>query len=141
MTLERQRKVSESEMVDIAKELLSLSVKIYALTGDVGAGKTTLVKAMCNVLGVTEMVSSPTFSLANNYQTDNLSVLHLDLYRLENEQQWFDAGLHELIDDADYVFIEWPERILNLLDWNYVLVSILHHGADSRQINISMITK
>lgn len=131
---------SLSEMDGLAKELIGLPANWYALTGDLGSGKTTLVKKMCVALGIAEPVSSPTFSLVNIYKSSNNVIAHLDLYRLKDAQEWFDAGLYEVIFDADYVFIEWPEKIMNLLDKNYVLVSISHKSADSRVIEISMIS-
>ncbi len=91
-----------------------------ALYGDMGAGKTSLVKAFCDHLGVRESTASPTFSLVNQYsyvdENGTLALFHhLDLYRLRSPQEAFDIGIEDLLYDPWYCFIEWPQLVVDLL--------------------------
>ena len=98
---------------------------VYAFRGHMGAGKTTLIKALCKELGVEDEVSSPTFSLVNEYHTSGgETVYHFDFYRIENEEEAFDIGYEEYLYSGHRCFIEWPEKILYLLPDNYVEVGI-----------------
>jgi len=111
--------------------------RTYALLGDLGAGKTTLVAEMCRQLGVAEPTSSPTFSIVNQYKTSEGPVYHLDCYRLDSIQEALDAGLEELFEgNEDYpIFVEWPAVIEDLLPDDTVVLR-LRHGEDgtSREI-------
>jgi tRNA threonylcarbamoyladenosine biosynthesis protein TsaE len=90
--------------------------RLFAFFGEMGAGKTTFIKAVCKTLGVQENVSSPTFALVNEYQDkDFRPVYHFDFYRIENEQEAIDIGVREYFSSGHYCFIEWPEKILHLL--------------------------
>jgi tRNA threonylcarbamoyladenosine biosynthesis protein TsaE len=89
---------------------------VWLFDGEMGAGKTTLIKAICRRLGVLNVVQSPTFSIVNEYVTDSGEpVYHFDCYRLRNEEEALDSGLEEYIDSGERCFIEWPERIAGLL--------------------------
>ena len=108
---------SEREMKGFARELLSAAGgrRIMTFTGEIGAGKTTLIQALCRLLGVSEPVTSPTFSLVNEYHRVDPetglegSVFHLDLYRLESIEEALDIGIEEYLDGEAYCLIEWPE--------------------------------
>jgi tRNA threonylcarbamoyladenosine biosynthesis protein TsaE len=90
--------------------------RIFAFYGQMGAGKTTFIKALCEQLHVVDYVTSPTFALVNEYQTaDSKSVFHLDFYRIKNIQEAFDIGYEEYFSSGEYCFIEWPELIETLL--------------------------
>lgn len=90
--------------------------RLFAFFGEMGAGKTTFIKAICKTLGVTENISSPTFALVNEYADKNGNpVYHFDFYRIENEQEAIDIGVREYFSSGHYCFIEWPEKILHLL--------------------------
>lgn len=81
-----------------------------------GAGKTTFITALCSELGVTDIVTSPTFTIANEYSDDSgRRVYHFDFYRINNLSEAMDIGLYEYFDSGDYCFIEWPEMIEELL--------------------------
>ncbi len=88
--------------------------KVWCLSGDMGSGKTTLVKALCVELGITEAVSSPTYGLIHEYG-HNKQVIHFDLYRLTHLQQAIDIGCEEYFESGAYCFIEWPKLIKPLL--------------------------
>lgn len=90
--------------------------RLIAFFGEMGAGKTTFIKAICKALGVNENMSSPTFALVNEYEDKKGDpVYHFDFYRIENEQEAVDIGVREYFSSGHYCFIEWPEKILHLL--------------------------
>lgn len=90
--------------------------KIFALYGEMGAGKTSLIKSFIKQLGAEDRGQSPTFSIVNTYKTDNSPIYHFDMYRLRSEEEVYDIGFEEYLSDLNaYVFIEWPEKIPNLL--------------------------
>ncbi len=96
---------------------------IFLLHGEMGAGKTTFVKAICKALGLDE-TSSPTFSLVNHYANDKISVYHFDLYRLKNLEEALDFGFDEYLDKRGYIFIEWPDIVQDLLPVDAVGIAI-----------------
>jgi tRNA threonylcarbamoyladenosine biosynthesis protein TsaE len=98
---------------------------IFAFHGNLGAGKTTFIQAVCRKLGVKENVSSPTFSIINQYQTaNNKTIFHIDLYRIKDIGEAINAGVEECIYSGDLCFIEWPEKIPSLLPAGIVNVFI-----------------
>ncbi|GAB3703443.1 tRNA (adenosine(37)-N6)-threonylcarbamoyltransferase complex ATPase subunit type 1 TsaE [Spirosoma flavus] len=106
---------------------------VWLFEGDMGVGKTTLIKALCQVLGVVSIVQSPTFSIVNEYSThEGKSVFHFDCYRLRNEAEALDIGIEEYFDSGDYCFIEWPERISSLWPSTYYQIH-LSVDADGRR--------
>ena len=120
----------------IAKVILSdlKDKNIFAISGKMGAGKTTLIKSFCNVLGVKEMVSSPTFALINQYtDTNNRDVFHFDFYRIKKIEEVFDIGYEEYFYSDNYCFIEWPELVTGLLPDNHVKIAI-RVGEDEKRI-------
>ena len=99
------------ELEKLSKKWLKLNPDpvICFLNGDMGAGKTTFIKSICQELGVKELISSPTFSLVNEYETEKgSSVFHFDLYRVNDSEELYDLGFEEYLDKNCYVFIEWP---------------------------------
>ena len=106
-----------SAINDVAKQLIeSATHKIILFYGDLGAGKTTLIKSLVEQLGSNDTVSSPTFSILNEYLGKNdESILHFDLYRLKTEDEAYDLGIEEYLQRDCWKFIEWPERI-NIFD-------------------------
>jgi tRNA threonylcarbamoyladenosine biosynthesis protein TsaE len=88
---------------------------VWLLRGEMGAGKTTLIKALCRALGVVSVVQSPTFGLINEYTTgEGRPVYHFDCYRLRNELEAYDVGMEEYFDSGAYCFVEWPDRVAAL---------------------------
>jgi tRNA threonylcarbamoyladenosine biosynthesis protein TsaE len=111
------------------------SEKIFAFHGELGAGKTTFIKALCEELGVKDAMSSPSFSLVNEYHdAKNNPVYHFDLYRLRSPEEAFDIGLEEYLYSGNYCFIEWPERAGELLPEETVHITIRTIG-ESREIS------
>jgi tRNA threonylcarbamoyladenosine biosynthesis protein TsaE len=109
--------------------------RIFAFYGQMGAGKTTFIKALCEQLHVVDYVTSPTFALVNEYQTaDSKSVFHLDFFRIKNIQEAFDIGYEEYFSSGEYCFIEWPELIETLLPPVAVKVYIRETGNKKRMI-------
>jgi len=130
---------SESDNIGIAENILLAcnSVRVFAFYGELGAGKTSLIKAFCQVLGVKEAVTSPTFSLIHEYQGNIDSVYHFDLYRLKSELESLEIGCEEYFYSGAYVFVEWPQRIPNVLPTEaaHLKISVLSHT--SRRIELT----
>ncbi|MEQ9424297.1 MAG: tRNA (adenosine(37)-N6)-threonylcarbamoyltransferase complex ATPase subunit type 1 TsaE [Cyclobacteriaceae bacterium] len=129
----------ENELNAIAKQIIKHSEDntVWIFKGDLGAGKTTLIKYICNEMGVVDATSSPTFSLVNEYQTMNGEcIYHFDFYRIDTEKEAFNIGTMEYFDSGDYCFIEWPEKIPNLLPDQYLEISIKFIG-DKRTIELT----
>ncbi len=110
--------------------------KVVAFFGKMGVGKTTLIKALCNELGVEDVVSSPTFALINEYLAGTGEpVFHFDFYRINSIEEVFDIGYEEYIYSDHFCFIEWPEMIMELLPESYVYLSINENEDGIRQIS------
>ena len=115
------------QLNSIAKQILDYTSthKKFAFYGEMGVGKTTLIKALSLQLGVTEIVSSPTFSIVNEYQADeSTKIYHFDFYRIEDEREAYDMGYEEYFFSNAYCFIEWPEKIPNLIEEDMVQIKM-----------------
>ena len=103
--------------------------KKWTFTGEIGAGKTTFIQAICRTLGVREKVTSPTFSLINEYNYTNDKgetglIYHIDLYRLKTLDEAIDIGIEDYLDDDNYCFIEWPQLVDPILPENRVEINL-----------------
>lgn len=127
---------SLGELESVAEKLLQYagSERLFTFQGEIGAGKTTLIQAICRHLGVEEEVTSPTFALVNEYAGTPGRIYHLDLYRLKTEQEALDMGIEEYLDSGEYCFIEWPEVIADLLPADFIAVKIELSPESSRKI-------
>ncbi|MBN8697906.1 MAG: tRNA (adenosine(37)-N6)-threonylcarbamoyltransferase complex ATPase subunit type 1 TsaE [Bacteroidetes bacterium] len=116
-----------SELQSAAQEFLQIcsGKKIFAFTGSMGAGKTTFIKAICETMGVLDTISSPTFSIVNEYRTPKgEKIFHFDFYRIKTESEAFDMGYEDYLYSNAYSFIEWPEKIESLIPAEAVKVNI-----------------
>ncbi|MBE9489328.1 MAG: tRNA (adenosine(37)-N6)-threonylcarbamoyltransferase complex ATPase subunit type 1 TsaE [Bacteroidetes bacterium] len=118
------------------KVLLDASNKILLFYGDMGVGKTTLIKEIAKRLGVIDNISSPTFSIVNEYEIDNDKVFHFDFYRIKNEEEALDIGIEEYFYSDHWSLIEWPEKIENLLPTKSTIIKLIKNENGSRTINI-----
>ena len=108
-----------SEHQQAAKELIEFAQgeKVFLFDAPMGAGKTTFIKFLCFYLGVTDSMSSPTYAIVNEYDTDSkIKIYHFDLYRLKSSEELFEIGFEDYLSSNNYLFIEWPELATNFLE-------------------------
>ena len=132
---------SQEDLKSAARQLLEFAAeeKIFLFEGDMGAGKTTFIKVICEVLGVEDLVSSPTFSIVNEYLSKDGKIYHFDFYRIKDLQEAYDIGYEEYFYSGDRCLIEWPERIALLIPEHHVNVDIQVTGPEQRLITVSKI--
>ena len=132
---------SIDDLQDAAQKIISFAAteKTFLFYGQMGAGKTTLINALCRELGVTENTSSPTFAIVNEYRSPKGNIFHFDFYRLKNQTEALDIGFEEYLDSGKYCFIEWPEKILDLLPEHRLRISINVTGGQTRDITVDKI--
>jgi tRNA threonylcarbamoyladenosine biosynthesis protein TsaE len=129
------------DLVPVANQLLALAsdVPVWCFRGEMGAGKTTLIKAICDQLHVTDAMSSPTFSIVNEYQTiEGEPIYHFDFYRIKSQDEAREIGVEEYFYSGHYCFIEWPELVADLLPAERVEISINLVKGNSREINLTI---
>lgn len=113
--------------------------KVWLFRGEMGSGKTTFIKHICKALGVTDVMSSPTFSIVNEYRTkDQGKVFHFDFYRLQNEAEAYDIGTEEYFYSGNYCMVEWPDKIPGLIPTQYATVEISTENQTQRTIALSL---
>jgi tRNA threonylcarbamoyladenosine biosynthesis protein TsaE len=127
-----------SELPFIAQQVLNnRSSRILLFYGAMGSGKTTLIKELAKQLGVEDVTSSPTFSLVNEYHSNQGElVYHFDFYRIDNESEAYDMGIEEYFDRNAWCFVEWPEKVENLLPLESVAIKLTINPDNSRTIQI-----
>lgn len=113
--------------------------KIFLFEGDMGAGKTTFIKVIAETLGVEDLVSSPTFSIVNEYLGHSGRIYHFDFYRIKDVQEAYDIGYEEYFYSGDLCLVEWPEKIAAILPPHYIKIEIQVTGTDQRMISLSKI--
>jgi tRNA threonylcarbamoyladenosine biosynthesis protein TsaE len=124
------------DLKTVANELLNATKKrVWLMNGEMGAGKTTLIKAICEQLGVMGGMSSPTFSIVNQYDTtDHQTIYHFDFYRLKNEGEALDIGVEEYLESGNFCFLEWPEKISHLMPSDIFKVNIKQNTPTTRTV-------
>ncbi len=112
-----------------AEELINFSENetVFLFDAEMGNGKTTFIKAICSNLGVIDTMSSPTYSIVNEYKTINGKVFHFDLYRINKIEELYDLGFEEYFDDKNHIFIEWPEFAIPFVN-SYIDIKIKIEG-------------
>jgi tRNA threonylcarbamoyladenosine biosynthesis protein TsaE len=124
-----------SEIDGIAKLLLSkVKSKTLLFYGEMGAGKTTLIKALIKALGSEDIVSSPSFSLVNEYHANQGKIYHFDFYRIEDETEALDMGFEDYLDSDSWKLIEWPQKIENLIEEDMQKVEVFIDDKTSRKL-------
>jgi tRNA threonylcarbamoyladenosine biosynthesis protein TsaE len=124
-----------------AEELLVAAAgkKVFAFHGDMGAGKTTFIHALCGALQVKDVISSPTFSIINEYETEKGStVYHMDLYRIKSEQEALNAGVEDCLYSGNTCFVEWPEKAPGIFPDDTLQVTIISTGANTRKLSFNL---
>ncbi len=115
------------QIQETAKQLIAdtKDCKVFAFHGEMGAGKTTFIHALCEVIGVKDTISSPTFSIINQYNTINgQTVYHMDLYRIKDENEAMNAGVEDCLFSGDVCFVEWPEKAAGIFPDNTLHLTI-----------------
>lgn len=127
-----------AELKSACKHLKTISEKdkLILFSGEMGAGKTTLIKEFCKFLGVKDEVSSPTFSLVNEYESDLGTVYHFDLYRIQSEEELYDIGYEDYFFSGYLCLVEWPEMASGIIPTDHVMVNIRVEN-DQRVITVT----
>lgn len=124
------------KVIDFTKE----GSNIWLFHGEMGAGKTTFIKAICNKLGVIDHVNSPTFALVNEYMTNAAdTIYHFDMYRIKDPSEAFDIGFEEYIYSNHLCLIEWPSKVERLLPDECIDINITAIDENSREIRIRLV--
>ena len=115
------------------------TIRVILLRGELGSGKTTIVKSVLKKMGINDCVTSPTFSIVNEYDFSENIIYHFDLYRIEKIEELDIIGFEDYIYSQNICFIEWPEIVLNNIDLQYLDIEIRNLGEDKREIIINEI--
>ena len=125
------------DLPEIAKKVLTeVPNKNLLFYGDMGVGKTTLIKEIAKQLGVKGIINSPTFALVNEYEIKDDKVYHFDFYRIKNEEEAMDIGVEDYFFSSHWNLIEWPQKISNILPTNSTKIQITKNQNGSRTLNI-----
>lgn len=131
----------ESELPKAAMAILKIAgdEKIFLFAGEMGAGKTTLIKAICFSLGMEDMVSSPTYSIVNEYIYPGGKIYHFDFFRIKSQSEALDIGFEEYLSSGDFCFIEWPENISDLWPEHFIEIKIVENESGERIIRATKV--
>lgn len=127
-----------TDLKNIATKIIASSnSKTLLFYGKMGVGKTTLIKEIAKILGVTDETSSPTFSLVNEYQGTTSKVFHFDFYRIESEEEVYEIGIEDYFYQGAWCLVEWPEKIPNSTPEDAVIIKLNENPDGSRSIEIA----
>ena len=121
--------------------VLNATSKVIVFYGEMGVGKTTLIKEIAKRIGVTEIISSPTYSIVNEYELENDKLFHFDCYRLASEEEALDIGIEDYLFSNHWNLIEWPEKIENLLPEKKMSIELSKNKNGSRTLKEKMVIK
>lgn len=127
-----------SELEGISKEVIASAkgLNVWLLYGEMGAGKTTFVKAICHALGIESKVASPSYSIINEYKLNKGNpVFHFDFYRLKNETEAYDIGTNEYFESGHLCLVEWPEKIPSLIPMHYFSIHLVINDPHRRTLH------
>lgn len=126
-----------NDVENIANQLIkNLTSKTILFYGDMGVGKTTLIKAIVKALGSNDEVSSPTFSIVNEYELGNEKIFHFDLYRIENLEEAYNFGIEDYLFSGNWILIEWPEKIEPILIDHFNRIELKIESENERIIKL-----
>ena len=129
------------EIKEMANKLLAASsnIKVFAFYGEMGAGKTTFIHAVCKALGVTDVVTSPTFSIINQYKTTtSQTIYHMDLYRVKDEYEAINAGIEDCLYSGNICLVEWPEKAAGIFPDDTLHVTITSVDDNTRKLKFNL---
>lgn len=133
--------ITLSNISATAKSLINIAEDqhIWIFYGEMGSGKTTLIKEICHQMGVRDDISSPTFSIVNEYAGREKTIYHFDLYRLKTERELLDIGFEEYLDSGAYCFIEWPEKALPFLPQHFFEIKMEAISETKRRLHTKQV--
>ena len=132
-TLEQIKEVAVKFLADTA------NYKVFAFHGEMGAGKTTFIHALCEVIGVTDVITSPTFSIINQYKTnDGQTVYHMDLYRIKDKNEAINAGIEDCLYSGNVCFVEWPEKVPGIFPDDTLHIKITSVDDNTRKLKFNL---
>lgn len=125
-----------NEIESVAKQFLVATEgkRHFAFYGSMGAGKTTFIKAVCEQLGTTDTVSSPSFAIINEYNSNSGKIFHFDFYRIKNLEEAYNLGYEDYFFGDDYCFVEWPVKIEELMPEHFTIVKVSVDDNDKRTL-------
>ena len=132
-TLDQINATAKAVLKDMANH------KVFAFHGEMGAGKTTFIHALCEVMGVQDVVTSPTFSIINQYKTrDGQTVYHMDLYRIKDENEAINAGIEDCLYSGDICLVEWPEKAPGIFPDDTLHITIHSVDDNTRKLKFNL---
>jgi tRNA threonylcarbamoyladenosine biosynthesis protein TsaE len=129
------------QIQDIASKLLAEtpSYKVFAFHGEMGAGKTTFIHALCEAMNISDVVTSPTFSIINQYKTkDGQTVYHMDIYRIKDENEAINAGVEDCLYSGNTCLVEWPEKTADIFPDNTLHIYITSIDDNTRKLKYNL---